>query len=156
MGVDSNTGPCVYIASFITTEPSPQPLPCSLRQGLSLGSNWSDWLKSQGSSYPLPPLWEHHWDYKQVLPCSTSCMSAGDLNSGPHACMVLGARVIQGFLRGPDERTKGMLVLCFCPETGLARSGLGPGPGRSQGFCAWGSWLSPLKGCGCQSQGSWA
>lgn len=47
---------------------------------------------------------------------------------------LLGARPIWGFLRGPSERTKGMLVLCFCPGADLAKSSLGlwPSPQRTQ------------------------
>lgn len=50
-------------------------------------------------------------------------------------------RPTEGFLRGPDERTKGILVLCPCPGADLARSSLGLGlvSWRSQHCCFWGS-----------------
>lgn len=53
---------------------------------------------------------------------------------------VLGVRPFQDFLGDPDEKTKGMLILCLHPGKGLARSGLGlgPGPQRSQGCSFWG------------------
>lgn len=51
----------------------------------------------------------------------------------PTQTVTLGARLIQGFLRGPDERTGRMLVLC--PSSGVCMTrpslGLGPGPQRT-------------------------
>lgn len=53
--------------------------------------------------------------------------------------LLLGARQIQGFLKGPSERTTWTLSLCPCWGAGLARSSLGlwPGPWRCWSLGSW-------------------
>lgn len=68
---------------------------------------------------------------------------------------LLGTRQVQGSLRGPNENTKGIFVLCSCLGAVLTRFILeqGPWPWRSEGCSLWepnssslnGVWLSVLR-----------
>lgn len=58
--------------------------------------------------------------------------------------LVLGARLIQGFLSHPDERAKGMLVCVFAwGRLGKVGAGAGNRPSKELGFGSWEPGLSP-------------
>lgn len=62
-----------------------------------------------------------------------------------------GGRWIQGFLRHPGERTRGMLILCPCLRAGSARSFR---DSQELEFWSQKTQLSQLKGCGSHCKGN--
>lgn len=109
-------------------------------------------LSVPGSRPPAHPAQTAQKSTKQTKTTTKSKLSEKEKAWKPG----LESRLIQGFLRGPEERTKGRVVVLPRVRLGKVWSTLEPGPQRSYSFSSWENGSShphPTKSCGYQSWG---